>query len=608
VNHQTTGQIKWLPVLVCLSLFVVALAIYYPVKDYGFLNYNDDDYFFENPHVLGGFTWANVQWAFTNGEAMNWHPLTWLSLMLDAQLFGKGASAPHLTNVLLHAANSILLFLLFRRLTRAHLASAALAMLFVIHPLHVESVAWISERKDVLCGFFALLTLLCYTRAAEHCRGGTSIFTHRPALFYWLSLFFFTCGLMSKPMLVTLPFVMLLVDFWPLQRFDSTSPVRLFLEKVPFLLLCAAQSVVTFLVQRQGGAMPPLSRFPMGMRVENAFVSCVRYLAKTFLPVNLATPYPSMHYWPALWVALAVALFVALCVAALAAKEKYPYVFTGWFWFAGMLVPVIGLVQVGAQAMADRYMYLPGIGILLIVVWGLKEICARRKPPPPAILACAVLLFFVCALRARNQVATWQNDETLFSHALAVTRDNYFANLYLAHWYERTGQTDESLHYYYEAARISPGDPADLFNAANAFAKLGRWDEAIDIYHRVLQVAPNDPDLLNNLGFALAQKHELPEATACFESVLKLKPNSPEARNNLAAIYFAQGRYQEAAQQYAAALQLTPNDPRILINLGDADLRLGQTNAAAQNFEQALHLQPGNGPARARLQALGARP
>ncbi|HXB59011.1 MAG TPA: tetratricopeptide repeat protein [Candidatus Acidoferrales bacterium] len=611
MNRESTSPFRLLshPAAICLLLALATLAIYWPVKNYGFIvNYDDDDYFFNNPHILGGFTWANVQWAFTSGEALNWHPLTWFSLMLDAQLFGKGAEAPHVTNVLFHAGNSILLFILFLRWTSWSWCSAAAALLFAIHPAHVESVAWISERKDVLSGFFALLTLLCYTRAAEHCRGDTPIFTHRPALFYWLSLFFFAGGLMSKPMLVTLPFILLLVDFWPLQRFNSTSFMRLLLEKVPFLLLCAAQSVVTFFVQRQGGAMPPLSRFPLGMRIENAFISYARYLAKTFWPVNLASPYPSMHYWPAIWVVLAIALFVALCFAAVVLRNKFPCAFTGWFWFVGMLIPVIGLVQVGAQAMADRYLYLPIIGILLIVVWGLKEVCVRYKLPPPVIFACAILVFSVSALRARNQVATWQNNETLFRHALAVTGDNYFANLDLAQWYGRTGRTDESLHYYYEAARISPGDPADLYNAANAFAKLGRWDEAIDIYHRVLQVTPNDPDILNNLGFALAQKHELPEAAACFESVLKLKPNSVEAYNNLATIYFMQGRYQEAAQQYAAALQLTPNDPPILINLGDADLRLGQTNAAAQDYEQALHLQPNNPLARVRLQALGIRP
>jgi protein O-mannosyl-transferase len=602
VSRESSKQFRLLahPFFICLLLFVATLAVYCPVKDYGFVNYDDDDYFFKNPHILGGFTRANIQWAFTSSEAMNWHPLTWLSLMLDAQLFGAGALAPHLTNVLLHAANAILLFLLLRRLTGAGLASAMLAMLFAIHPLHVESVAWISERKDVLSGFFGLLALLCYARYS--C---SSLGSH--AWPYGLSLLFFACGLMSKPMLVTLPFILLLLDFWPLRRFNSTSLARLLLEKVPFLLLCVALSVVTFLVQHQG-AMPPLSRFPLGMRIENVFISYARYLAKTFWPVGLANPYPSTHYWPAIWVVLAVALFVALCLAAIMLRKIFPYAFTGWFWFAGMLVPVIGLVQVGAQAMADRYMYLPIIGVLLIVIWGLKDIFARYQPPPPVIFAGAILVLFACTVRARNQVATWQNDGTLFSHALAVTQHNYFANLYLAYWYEKNGETDQSLHYYYEAARISPGDPADLYNAANAFAKLGRWDEAIVIYHRVLQVTPNDPDILNNLGFALAQNHQLPEATTCFESVLKLKPDSTDAHNNLAAIYFMQGRYSEAAQQYAAALQLTPNDPRIFVNLGDADLRLGQTNAAVQSYTRALHLQPGNRLARARLQAMGVQP
>jgi Flp pilus assembly protein TadD len=610
VNPQTASRARLLshPALICLLLVLATLAVYWPVGSYGFLNYDDGDYFFGNVHVLGGLSRANIQWAFTSNQAVNWHPLTWLSLMLDAQFFGKGATAPHLTNVLLHAANATLLFLLFRRLTGASGPGALLALLFAIHPLHVESVAWISERKDVLSGFFALLTLLCYTRAAENCRGDTSIFTQRASWFYWLSLIFFACGLMSKPMLVTLPFILLLVDFWPLQRFNSTTPARLLVEKAPFFLLCAALSVVTYIVQHKGGAMPPLSLFPLGMRIENVFISYARYLAKTFWPVNLANPYPTTHYWPVLLVILSVALFTGLCFAAVVLRKKYPYAFTGWFWFAGMLIPVIGLVQVGAQSMADRYMYLPVIGLLVVVVWGVEEFCAKYRPPRRAGIFCAVFLCLVCAVRARNQVSDWQNDQTLFDHALAVTKDNYFANLDLAQLYEGNGQTDKSLHYYYEAARISPGDPADLYNTANAFAKLGRLDEAIDIYHRVLQIAPNDPDVLNNLGFALAQNHQLPEAAACFESVLKLKPNFAAAYDNLAAIYFMQGLYQDAAQQYQEALQLTPDDPRIIVNLGDTNLRLGQTNAAAQYYRQALRLQPGNDPVRAKLQMLGVQP
>ena len=588
--------------MICLLLAVAVFAIYFPVGGYGFVDYDDGDYFFNNPRVLSGFSWANTSWAFTSGEDVNWHPLTWLSLMLDAQLFGAGAAAPHLTNVALHAANSILLFLLLRRLTGAQWRSAVVAMFFAVHPLHVESVAWVAERKDVLSGFFAMLTLLCYERYVRADTGSA----RRRWFLYSLAVVLFACGLMSKPMLVTLPFVMLLLDFWPLRRFTIASVPWLFLEKVPFFLLSAAASVATFIVQHKGGAVTPLSRFPLSLRFENTFISYARYLGKTFWPVDLATPYPAPEYKPVVIVVLAIALFLGLCFAALALGKKYPFLFTGWFWFAGMLVPVIGLVQVGAQSLGDRYMYLPLIGVLVIVVWGIGEACARYRPPVAMVPVIAVILLLACAVRARNQVGVWRDSGTLFEHAVAVTDKNYFAYLSLGPWYAQKGQLDQSLHYYYLAARVSPGDAADLYNAANAFAKLRHWPEAIDIYHRALQAAPDQPDILNNLGFALAQNHQLPEATACFQSVLKLEPNSVEAHNNLATILFAQGNFQGAAQEYRAALKLKPADALMNVNLGDTLVRLGQNSEAVECYQRALQLQPGNPQIRARLQALGA--
>jgi protein O-mannosyl-transferase len=604
VNRQTTSPFRLLvaPVGICLWLVLLTLVVYLPVIHYGFVGYDDNDYFYDNPHVLGGFTWTNVQWAFTSGEDVNWHPLTWLSLMLDAQLFGPGATAPHLTNILLHAANAVLLFVLLRGLTGAHWRSAAVALLFAVHPLHVESVAWVSERKDMLSGFFALLALLSYTHYA-----GPQM-AHRAWLFYGIALAFFVCGLLSKPMLVTLPLVMLLLDFWPLQRFGTLRFSRLVIEKIPFFLLVMVASLVTFMVQQKGGAVPPLSRFPLGLRFENVFISYARYLAKIFWPVNLATPYPAPVYEPAIFVIFSIALFAGICLAAVALKKQFPFAFTGWFWFAGMLVPVIGLVQVGAQAMADRYVYLPIVGVFLIVVWGIGEVCSKWHPSQIVIICPAAFLLIACVLCARQQVAVWKDDETLFGHAVAVTRDNYFADLALAHWYENHGQTNESLDYYYEAARISPGDATDLYNAANAFAKLGRWEQAITIYRRALLVSTNQPDILNNLGFAFAQNHQLPEAADCFQEVLKLNPNSVGARNNLAAIFFAQGNYAVAAQQYQAALQLAPGNPRLIINLADTLVRLNETNDAVKCYQRAWQLEPGNPQIRAKLQALGVQP
>ena len=605
MNSQSASQFRLLssPGVICLLLAVAVLAVYLPVRNFGFVDYDDTAYFFENPHVLGGFSTENVKWAFTTGEAANWHPFTWLSLMLDAQLFGSGAFGPHLTNVFLHLVNSILIFVLLRRLTANLWRSAAVAMLFAVHPLHVESVAWVAERKDVLSGFFGLLTLLCYTRYAAG--DGSTQRRGFASPFYWLSLVLFACGLMSKPMLVTMPFVLLLLDFWPLRRFKNEPLRRLLVEKIPFFFLSIASSVVTFIVQKKGGAVSTLTLLPMSARLENAFVSYARYLGKIFWPVNLATPYPSPHYWTVLIVLLSVALFAAICVAAVVLMKKYPFLFTGWFWFAGMLVPVIGLVQVGGQAMADRYVYLPLMGILVIVVWGAGEICGKYRVPRRSVGIVAAIVCFACAVRARNQVSVWENDGTLFGHALAVTRDNYVASVNLGTWYSKSGDVKGALNCYYNALRMNPNDPSVLYDVGDAFAKLGHFDEAISVYRHALEITPNQADILNNLGFALAQNHQLPEATTCFQEVLKLKPDSAEAHNNLATILFMQGNVEQAAKEYEAAVQLTPNDPQMLANLGDALVRLGRPKDAIQYYMRALQLEPNNARLRSKLQSLG---
>lgn len=605
------------PALVCLLLALAAFVVYFPVTSYGFVDYDDSGYFFANPHVLGGLAWANVKWAFTSGQYANWHPLTWLSLMLDATLFGNSAAAPHFTNVLLHAANSILLFLLLLRAAGAFWRSAIVAALFALHPLHVESVAWVAERKDVLSAFFGLLSLLCYASYVKNSRD-SSLFTLHSSPSYGLALLLFACSLMSKPMLVTLPFVMLLLDYWPLQRFavapkppasergNASTLLRLLLEKIPFFLLTAASSVVTFIVQQKGGAVSSLSRFSFTERVDNAFVAYARYLAKIVWPVDLSVIYPHPGYGPIWIVALSVLLFAVLCLAALALKKKFPFAFTGWFWFAGTLVPVIGLVQVGQQAMADRYAYLPLIGILIVAVWGAGELCAKWQPPRRAVIGFVVILLFAVALRARNQVVVWQNDETLFDHALAVTKNNYVAELDLGYWYSKMRQPQRALRYYYTAWRMSPNDPDALYDVGNAFAKLGDWDDAIRNYRRALQIAPNQPDVMDNLGFALAQMKHFSEAVSNFQAVLKINPASFGAHNNLATIFFIQGNYREAAGEYKAALQLSPDNPLVLVNLGDALVRLGQTNNAAQCYQRALQLQPDNETVRDKLQSLGA--
>ncbi len=605
MNPPSTSKFRLSgPTWICLLLAVATLAVYFPVGTYGFIDYDDDVYFFANPHVLYGFNWANIRWAFTSGEDANWHPLTWLSLMLDARLFGHGATAPHLINVLLHIANAILVFMVFRQMTGTLWRSAAVAMLFAVHPLHVESVAWVAERKDVLSSFFGLLALLFYARFAANDRP-PRVTRYTSFIF---ALLFFACSLMSKPMLVTMPFVLLLLDFWPLQRFSLSSSKRLLIEKIPFLLLSTAASVVTFIVQKKGGAVSTLASVPLGLRLESTFVSYARYLGKTFWPVNLATPYPPPHDWPVGLVICSVMLFVAVCLTALGLMKKLPFAFTGWFWFAGMLVPVIGLVQVGSAALADRYAYLPLIGILLIVVWGAGEICAKFQMPREVIILITALVVPACAIRAGNQVRLWKDDPTLFGHALAVTKNNYVASLDLGFWYAKNGQDGESLQCYSDAVRLSPDNATALYDAGNAFAKLSHWDEAIRNYRRSLQITPNQPDVRNNLGFALAQTKQWPEAIDCFQTVLKLQPNSAEAHNNLATVLFMQGDYKNAAAQFSAAQQLSPENIRFCANLARTYERLGQTNLAVKYYQEALSLQPDNPEFRAKLQSLGAQP
>jgi len=626
------------PVVLCLLLVAVTLAVYWPVMHCDFVNYDDPDYFFSNPHVLAGLSSSNLVWAFTTGFSANWHPLTWLSLMLDAELFGKGPAGPHITNLLFHLANTVLLFLLLRHLSGTTWRSAFVAALFALHPMHVESVAWIAERKDVLSTFFGLLALRAYARYVSVARDEVSereggdgniqhptsnsataragiqhpmpgIAAHAPR-YYYLTLFFFALGLMSKPMLVTLPFVLLLLDYWPLKRFTiydlRFTILRLVLEKIPFFTLSAVSCLVTFLVQQKAGAVAVLTRFSVSARIGNAFVSYARYLEKTFWPVSLATPYPYVEHWPWECIVSAVILFVGLCVAAVWLGRKFPFGFTGWFWFVGTLVPVIGLVQVGGQSMSDRYGYVPLIGLFIILAWGGGELWSRRCLPKPFLVLVVVLLLVASAWLTRIQVGCWQNTEMLFRHALAVTENNYTACVNLGTCLSARGDVQGAVNCYYQALRMNPSEPSVLYDLGNGFAKLGMWDEAIANYRKALEISPNQADILDNLGFALAAKKQYAEAIMNFEAALKIDPDSAAAHNNLATVLFIQKRFNEAVRHYREALRLQPGNPQIYGNLGDALVKQGQTTEAVRCYQEALRLKPGYSQIKAKLQALDA--
>jgi Flp pilus assembly protein TadD len=621
------------PVVLCLLLVAVTLAVYWPVLRCDFVNYDDPDYFFSNPHVLAGLSSSNLVWAFCTGRAGNWHPLTWVSLMLDRELSGPGPAGPHFTNLLFHLANTVLLFLLLRHLSGTTWRSAFVAALFALHPMHVESVAWIAERKDVLSTFFGLLALVFYTRYAQKrsrvesresdATAESLALDPRPsALDYSLALLFFALGLMSKPMLVTLPFVMLLLDWWPLQRVArlhcasarqasgkwQVAGVRsLVWEKVPFFVLSAISCVVTFIAQQKGGAVVKLARISMTGRIENAFVSYAQYLGKTFWPTALACPYPHPGHWGFPLVIYSVALVAGLSAIAVLYARRIPFFFTGWFWFVGTLIPVIGLVQVGGQSMADRYSYLPLVGLFVILAWGGGELSLQRCCPKPFIILVAGLLLVAGAWQTRIQVGYWRNTETLFLHAMSVTQNNIVACNKLGSFYSRQGRMTEAMDYYARALQINPDDPNVLYDLGNAFVQRSDWDNAISSYRHALQVTPDQADILNNLGFALAARKQFTDAIACFESALKLNPDYADAHNNFATVLFIQKRFDEAVRHFREALRLTPGNPQIYSNLGDALVKQGQTAEAVENYQAALRLKPGDPQIKAKLRALGAQ-
>jgi len=543
VNHRPVTQ----KVFLCFVLALVTAGIYFPVHRYEFLNYDDVDYVVENAHVRGGLTLDNARWAFTTGHSGNWHPLTWLSHMADVQLFGLTPGAHHLLNVLFHIANALLLFLLLADMTRAPWPSAMVAALFAWHPLHVESVAWISERKDVLSTFFALLSLAAYARYTKSKR-------QRHLL---LSLVWFAAGLMSKPMLVTLPFVFILLDYWPLQR--GYSPFRrLILEKVPFFLLTALSSIVTYAVQQKGGAVATLESIPLPYRVANAFVAYARYLKKAVWPADLAIIYPISGTAPWWQIGGALALLVAISIAVLYWSRHRPWLSVGWFWFVGMLVPVIGLVQVGIQSMADRYTYFPLVGIFVMLVWSGAEIAATLRSFSSAVAIGGVAILIAALLMTSLQLRAWRDSEALFEHAISVTKNNYAAHDLLGRVLSNQGRFDAAQAHFEEVVRIFPNQPDAHFSLGVILARKAKFDEALAHYSQALEIRP-DPTTHYNFGNVLMNMGRADEAIAHFAEAVRLDPQMAEAENNWAYVLTTQGRLREAADHYAAALRIKPD-------------------------------------------------
>jgi tetratricopeptide (TPR) repeat protein len=562
------------PRLIALLLALTTLLAYLPVTRDAFLNYDDDDYVTNNPQVQNGLTLAGLKWAFTTWHASNWHPLTWLSHMADYEVFGFNPGAHHFVSVLFHAANAALLFILLLRLTEKIWPCAFIAALFAWHPLHVESVAWVAERKDVLSTFFALLSLLSYTKfTKENCRRS-----------YWFALIFFAFGLMAKPMLVTLPFVLLLLDFWPLQQFDNSTIRRLLVEKIPFFALTVLSCIVTFLAQQNGDSVVSLAKVSLDYRLEKVLTAYVGYLQKIFWPENLAVIYPMPERIPALSVAAASGVLILFSAAAWFARTRWPYLAVGWLWFLGTLVPVIGLVQVGGAALADRYTYFPAIGIFLAVIFGALEFANRFRFPKIIFSAVAVLILGVCLMLTERQLRFWRDSETLFTRTLAVTKGNDIAHVNLGVAFEQDGKLDEALAEYRAAEKLAPARYQIHNNLGNLLDNLGQPAAALVEYREAIRLDSRQPFLHDSLGVVLVEFGRFTEAINEFTTAAQIDPANPWPHFAMAKALLKQGRDAEGIEQFQKALRLDPENFQILAYTAhvlaaeeNADVRDGRT-------------------------------
>ncbi len=633
------------------ALALVCFAVWWPVRQHEFLNYDDNLYVTENDTVVRGLTWEGFVEAFDRHHAHNWHPLTILSHMADVGFFGLNPGAHHLVNVALHAASAALLLLLLDGATGSPRRSLAVAALFALHPLRVESVAWIAERKDALCVLFWLLTLLAYAGYAR-----------RPSRLRMAGVgIVFALGLMTKPMIVTLPCALLLLDFWPLQRISlPPSPggaadwavfrrtlAELAREKIPLFVLAGGLAAATFLIQQGGDIVQGGKGLPLSARLGNALVAWCAYVWKSVWPSGLAVYHPHPGGWPLGVVAGAGLVLVAASWAVVRGARSRPWLFTGWFWYLGTLVPVIGLIQVGGQAMAWRYTYIPSIGLTVVAVWGAAGI-SRNWPRRDALLtATLTLALLACVVGTRRELRHWRDSVSLFARAWELTGDVDVAALNLGAALHERGRLEEAFVVYAEALqkepdnprvrdnlgltlaaagrprealaqfeaalRVAPGDPDILNNLGNLLAGQGRAREAVEAFNQALKARPDDPETHNNLGLALDVLGDTDAAVAAFEAALRLRPDYPFALQNLGLTLAASGRLTEAIASYRAALKLKPDFPQAETALGLALAETGDHRQAIEHFRAALRLEPGfaaaeDGLARSSAELAGQAP
>lgn len=572
--------------LICIVLIFGTLALYWQTTNHPFSSLDDPTYVLANSHVRHGLSLKSVEWALTAFYASNWHPLTWISHMADVQLYGMNPTGHHLTNLLLHIANSLLLFLVLRRMTKSTWRSGFVAALFAFHPLHVESVAWIAERKDVLSTFFLMLTLWAYS----------AYVARRSIARYFVVMLAFALGLMAKPMLVSLPLVLLALDYWPLERWKDSGKrpfVRLLIEKTPLLAMCLAACVVTLFAQRQGGAVRSFETYPMGVRIANALVAYVTYLAKMLWPCNLSTFYPHPGNTLPIWQVAAAGLCLALVTcAAVMMRRRQPYVMLGWTWFVATLVPVIGLVQVGGQAMADRYSYIPLIGLFIAVTWGICDISKRLRLDPKYLVAPAAAVLVILTACAWLQVRCWRSEKALLDRAMRSTNRDCIVRTWMADYLLSQGQIDQAKQVLSSATEGTPGYAQTCNAMGCVLIEEGKLSEAEAQYRKAIRVRPNMAEAHNNLGTLLAKQGKIDEALREFYAAIRVEPYYAEAQFNAAAALASQGKTNSALQHFEQAILSDPDNTEARCRASVLLLQLGRTNEAVSHLRSAVDLNP----------------
>jgi len=615
---MATRLTKYRPAVIYVVLAISTLAIYCEVRKCEFVNYDDEEYVSKNEYVGAGLTADSIRWAFTSTDFSNWHPLTWLSHMLDSELFGLNGGMHHVISLIFHIANALLLFAVLKQMAGALWPSAFVAAAFALHPLHVESVAWVSERKDVLSTFFWILTM-----------GSYHIYVRRAgARWYLLTLAVFATGLMAKPMLVTLPFVLLLLDYWPLGRFANSKFSRrrifgrLVLEKVPFFALSVVSSAITFFVQQGGGAVNRIETIGPLYRIANAFISYMTYIVKMIWPSGLAVFYPHRFAAVPIWQALVSTLLlltISVCVIYLARKKKY--LLTGWLWYLGTLVPVIGLVQVGSQAMADRYSYVPLMGLFIMIGWGFADLSRKWRHKKIIVGVSAAAVLAALAVCTRLQVRHWHDSISLYEHAIEVTDDNFVAYAGLGAALCDENRLDEGIRNLTRALQIMPKHHNAYCNMALAMSRKGKFSEAVECYRQALRIEPDNLETRNSLARAIEEKQEyeqamdfferansfanqdkIDEAVEYYKKAVELKPNFIIAQGRLGLLLAQQGRIEEAIDRFRVVLSERPDDYEMHFNVGVLLERQDKIDEAISKYRQALEINPDYAKARVRLE------